>query len=66
MIFLYESDVICSTSTRKDEVETSPSKIHHMEFSKLTDDPPRAPLTPKENQQKYKISSTLREYDATQ
>src|SRR5699024_2596399 len=39
MIFLYESDVICSTSTRKDEIGTSPSKIHHMEFSKLTNDP---------------------------
>src|SRR5699024_6195640 len=39
MIFLYESDVICSTSTRKDEIGTSPSKIHHMEFSKLTNEP---------------------------
>src|SRR5699024_7707436 len=39
MIFLYESDVICSTSTRKEEIGTSPSKIHHMEFSKHTNDP---------------------------
>src|SRR5699024_12775780 len=41
MIFLYESDVMCSTTTRKDEIGTSPSKIHHMEFSKLTNDPQR-------------------------